>query len=126
LLEREDMPKLKWKTLLIVVAATMLSTSAALAEANPDDRSYLPPQAKEPAEKAVPQASVRTRSARYRTPHHAARSRYALYREHRHYARHHAHRRYAHHRTHRHYAHWRSRHYASRGFFPGFFFGLFR
>jgi hypothetical protein len=121
------MPKLKCKTLLIAVATAVLSASAALAEAKPDDRSYLPPQAKEPAEQAVPQASGRVRSARRRTPREPVRSHSALHRERGHYAHHRMRRRYAHHRTRRHYAHWRTRHrYASPGFFPGILFGLFR
>jgi hypothetical protein len=95
------MPKLK--CLLIAAAAAMLSSSAALADA--EDRSYLPPQglqaqAKEPQIQAEPGAGSRLRSTHYGTP-----------------------RRYAR----RHYAHWRGRrNYASGGFFPGIFFALFR
>src|SRR5215468_2449342 len=89
---QERMPKLKCKTLLIGLAAAMLSAGAAFAEAKPDDRSYLPPQAKEPGEQAVPQVNDRLRSARYRKPRQPARSHRAYHPEHRSYAHHRDHR----------------------------------
>jgi len=102
------MPKLKCNTLLIAIAAATLSASAALADANPDDRSYLPPQAKAPVEQAAPHANGRVREAHYAAAHRRERHQYA------------------HNRTRRHYAH-RSgrRYYASRGFFPSIFASLF-
>jgi len=112
------MPNLKRNTLWIAAAAALLSASAALADTKPDDRSYLPPQAKEPGEQASPQANDRLRDRRNGTPQHRARTNYAQQRERR---------RYAHYPTRRQYAHWNTRrNYASRGVFPGFFFGLFR
>jgi hypothetical protein len=112
------MPKLKCNTLLIAVATAMLSTSAALADTKPDDRSYLPPQAKEPVEHAAPQSNRGLRSAHNRTPQQHAHSRYVHPRERRHYAQY---------RTRRHYAHWNARrYYASPGLFPGIFSGFFR
>ena len=111
------MPKLKCNALLIAVAAVLLPASAALADVKPDDRSYLPPQAKERGEKASPQANDRLRGARNVTPQRRARTSYAHHGERRDYARHRPRRQYAHRNT--------RRYYASRGVFPGIFFGLF-
>jgi hypothetical protein len=111
------MPKLKCNTVMIALAAALLSASAALADVKPDDRSYLPPQTKEAGKQAPAQTNDRPRYARHGTQH-RARTSYAHQGERR---------RYAHHRTQRQYAHRNARrYYASRGMFPGIFFGLFR
>jgi hypothetical protein len=112
------MPKPKCDTLLMAIATAVLSTSTALADAKSDDRSYLPPQAKEHSEQAILQAKGRVNSVRGGTRHRQRYS-YGIQRP--------KHRHYAHYRPRRRYAHWSTRRtYAYRSSIPGIFFGLFR
>ena len=102
------MSKLKCNTVMIALAAALLSASAALADVEPDDRSYLPPQTKEAGKQAPAQTNDRPRYARNGTQRRARTS-------------------YAHHGERLRYAHRNARrYYVSRGMFPGIFFGLFR
>ncbi|MGA7326394.1 MAG: hypothetical protein WBX25_18390 [Rhodomicrobium sp.] len=134
------MPEPRTHVLFAAAAAAMLSANAALADIKSDDRSYLPPpelqvQGKALAEPETLPAKRRLRSALYkRAPgqtrrplvHWRRRRYHAYWHARRDFAQRHSGRFYAHHHGRRFYAHYHARRsYASRGFLPGFFFGLF-
>ncbi len=138
--EQTRMSEPKINVMFAAAAAAILSANVALAATASDDRSYLPPpelraQGKPSAAPEALPTKRRLRSAVYRRSPGQIHPSFAPWRPHRWHAlrqarrdfgHRHIGRFYAHQHSRRFYAHYRARRaYAWRGFFPGFFFGLF-